>query len=200
MVVPRSERPLSPSESLIPPDTKATGTEEKGAEARKDTPPQGIEKPLSAEEQKAKEEKEYQKRIGEITSQLKAARDRYSAASGGSGGKEPTLLNSEEAIKARTEDLNSRLRDAQYNPSGPRDAGGVKLSTPSPFTGAPPSVTELPPAEVLRRVDSPPPEYTQRERELSDLRSQISRLESERERLIQEMRRKNFNTGSVFLD
>ena len=204
MVVPGAERGLPRSESSAPPETKATSIKEKEAEDRKDPVPQGSEKPPSAEgkltEERTKEEKEYQKRIGEVTAQLKAARDRYSLATGGTGGREPTLLQSEEAIKARTDDLNSRLRDAQNNPSGPSDAGGVKLSTPSPFTGAPPSVTELPPAEVIRRVDSPPPGYTQKERELSDLRSQINRLENERERLIQEMKRKNFDTGSVFLE
>jgi len=203
MIVPRSELPLSPSESSTPPGTKATSTKEK-EEDRKDAVPQDSEKPLSNEgkltEERTKEEKEYQNRIGEVTTQLKAARDRYSLATGGTGGREPTLLQSEEAINARTDDLNSRLRDVQNNPSGPSDAGGIKLSTSSPFTGAPPSITELRPAEAIRRVDSPPPGYTQKERELSDLRSQINRMENERERLIQEMKRKNFDTGSVFLE
>lgn len=198
MIVPGAQRPAARAEGAAPPEAKAEGAKE--AEGPKDVPPPDGSAERKPTEERAKEEKEYQKRIGEITTQLRAARERYSLAMGGTGGREPTLLQSEEAIKARTEDLNSRLRDAQYNPSGPRDAGGVRLSTPSPFIGAPPSVTELPPAEVIRRVDSPPPGYTPKERELSDLRSQINRLENERERLIQEMKRKNFDTGSVFLE
>src|SRR3989442_14104665 len=151
-------------------------------------------------EERAKEESEYRNKVAKITEELKAARDRYGLTTGGSGGPDPTLLNSEEAIRARTDDLNSRLRDAQYNPGGPSDAGGVRLSTPSPFTGAPPSTIELRPGEVIPRVDSPLPSYTQKERELSDLRNQINQLTKEREKLIEEMRQKNFNTGSLFLE
>lgn len=201
---------------------KAGGSEEKGmvlpgvggppavplgeakVEEKRETPTEAKEKVLTAEEklaeEKAKEEREYQSKVKEITEQIKTARDRYSIATRGSSGPEPTLLNTEEAIKARTDDLISRLRDAQHNPSGPSDAGGVKLSTPSPFAGAPPTTTELRPGAVIPRVDVPLPTYTGKERELSELRNQINQLQRERERLIEQMKQKNFETGSLFLE
>lgn len=155
---------------------------------------------LAAE--RAKEEKEYQRRVKELTEQMKATMDRYSLATRGSSGPEPSLLNTEEARRARTDDLVSRLRDKQYNPAGPSDAGGVRLSTPSPFTGGPPTTTELNPSQVKPNptVDTPLPAYTGKEKDLSELRNQINQLQRERERLIQEMRQKNFDTGSLFLE
>lgn len=174
------------------------------AEEKKESPEEAKEKLLTPEEklaeERAKEEKEYQKRVGEITGKIKALRDRYALATRGSTGPEPTLLNSKEAIKARTADLISRLRDAQYNPAGPSHAGGVKLSKPSSFAGAPSTTIELRPGGVIPRVRVPLPNYTKKERELSDLRKQIGRLTDERERLIQEIRRKNLDTGSLFLE
>jgi hypothetical protein len=153
-------------------------------------------------EERAKEEKEYQSKVKEITEQLKAAKDRYALATKGTSGPDPTLLNTEEAIRARQDDLISRLRDRQYNPAGPSDAGGVKLSTPSPFTGAPPTITELHPSQVTPGpvVDSPLPNYSATEKQLSEMRNHINQLTKERERLIQEMREKNFNTGALFLE
>jgi hypothetical protein len=46
----------------------------------------------------------------------------------------------------------------------------------------------------------PPPAYSEKQKELSDLRSRIAALESDRDRLIEEMKVKNFDTGSLFLD
>lgn len=173
-------------------------------EGKEATPGQGQEKILSPEEklaeEKAKEEKEYQDKVRQLTDQIKAARDRYAMSTRGSSGPEPTLLNSEEAIKARKDDLISRLRDAQHNPAGPSDAGGVKLLTPSPFSGAPPTITELRPGQVVPRVDAPLPGYTGKEKELSDLRNQLNQLQKEREALIEQMKKKNFDTGSLFLE
>jgi len=184
----------SPVPASASPEEKAKVDEKKDVKEKLPT----AEEKLA--EERAKEEKEYQNKVKEITEQLKTARDRYSLTTGGSGGPEPSLLDSEEAIRARTDDLNSRLRDAQYNPAGPSDAGGVRLSTPSPFTGAPPSTIELRPGEVIPRVDSPPPTYSEKERQLSELRNQINQLTKQREQLIEEMRQKNFNTGSLFLE
>ena len=151
-------------------------------------------------EERAKEEKEYQKRVKEITEQIKAATQRYSVAGRGGSTPEEALLGNEGAIRARADDLNARLRDQQHNPAGPSDAGGVKLSTPSPFTGQPPSTIELSPGEVAPRANSPAPTYSEREREFSELRNRINQLVKERERLIEEMRQKNFETGNLFLD
>lgn len=161
---------------------------------------QSQEKVLSPGEEKAKEEKEFQSKVKQLTDQIKSARDRYSQATRGSSGPEPTLLNSEEAIRARTDDLMSRLRDVQYNPAGPSDAGGVKLTTPSPFAGAPSTTIELRPGQIAPRVESPLPTYTGKEKDLSDLRGQINQLQKERERLIEQMKQKSFETGSLFLD
>lgn len=150
--------------------------------------------------ERAKEEREYQRRVKEITRQIEAARDRYSLATRGSSGPEPSLLNSREAIRARTDDLISRLKDAQHNPGRPSDAQGFKLLTPSPFSGAPPRTRELRPGQVVPRVRVPPPTYTKKQRELSELRHQLNQLQRERNKLIEQMNQKNFETGSFFLE
>ena len=142
-------------------------------------------------EERAKEENKYQKRVREITAQIKTLMDRYSLATGRGAGPEPSLLNSEEAIKGRTADLMSRLRDRQYNPAGP---SRVEL-----FTGGS-KTRELRRGVVRPRVRVPPPAYSAKEKELSSLRAQTNQLRAERERLIQEMRRKKFDTGSLFLE
>lgn len=142
-------------------------------------------------EKRAKEEKKYQKRVREITARIKTLMDRYSLATGRASGPEPRLLNSEEAIKGRTADLMSRLRDRQYNPAGP---SRVEL-----FTGGS-KTRELRRGVVRPRVRVPLPAYSAKEKELSNLRAQTHQLRAERERLIQEMRRKKFDTGSLFLE
>ena len=180
-------------------EAKAPAGQAKG-EGKEEAPSQAKEKVLSPAEEKAKEEKEYQDKVRQLTEQIKAARDRYAVSTRGSSGAEPTLLNSEEAIKARTDDLMSRLRDTQYNPSGPSDAGGIRLSTPSTFSGGPATATEHRPGTIAPRVDAPLPTYTGKERDLSDMRNQINQLQKERERLIEQMKQKNFETGSLFLD
>lgn len=183
--------------------SKAPAGQAKG-EGKEARPGQPQDKVLSPEEklaeERAKEEKEYQSKVGQLTEQIKAVRDRYAVSTRGSSGPEPTLLNSEEAIKARTDDLISRLRDTQHNPSGPSDAGGIKLSTPSPFAGAPSTTIELRPGQAAPRVDVPLTGYTGKEKELSELRNQINQLTKERERLIEQMKQKNFATGSLFLE
>ena len=197
-----TERP-----SVVPPTTAREEKIEAGhAPVEEAKPGQAQEKALSPEEQlaeeRAKEEKEYQKRVKEITEQIKAVRDRYSLATRGTTSPEGTLLTTEEAMRARTDDIISRLRDAQHNPLPPSDAGSVKLQTHSPFAGAPPIWIEQLPSELKLspRVDIPLPTYMGKERELSELRNQIGRLQKERERLIDQMKQKNFDTGSLFLD
>jgi hypothetical protein len=142
-------------------------------------------------EKRAKEEKKYQKRVREITAQIKTLMDRYSIATGRGAGPEPSLLNSEEAIKGRTADLMSRLRDRQYNPPEP---SRVEL-----FTGGS-KTRELRRGVARPRVRVPLPPYSAKEKELSNLRAQTNQLRRERERLIQEMKRKKFDTGSLFLE
>jgi hypothetical protein len=153
------------------------------------------ERPPSAEEERAKEEKEYQQKLAEVTSQLKDIRDRYSQSTRGTTSRDPSLMTSEEEIKRLNEDAASRLKDAQNNPVDP---GVIKLTTPSPFSSLGTTTTDLrPPAPSGPTFGSPPP-YTEREKELSDLRNQAIQLEREREKLIDEMRQKNFATGSLF--
>jgi hypothetical protein len=150
-------------------------------------------KTLTPDEERAKEEREYLEKVRNVTEQLKAARDRYSLDIRGTTSPEPTQLVTEEQIKARQEDLVSRFKDAQNNPSPPAP---VDLYRPSPFTTLPMTQETVPGAAV-----PPPPEIphrlTEKEKELSDLRQQAIRLENERERLINEMRQKNFNTESL---
>jgi hypothetical protein len=145
------------------------------------------------------------RRIEQVTAELNSVKDRYLAETRASTSRDPMLLESEEAIRARNDDLSSRLKDLQHNPGPPDDAGSVKLSVPSAFTGQPPGRAEIRPGEGLNtagipiytpQVGSPavqpsPPSYSEREKELSDLRSRLNQLSKERERLIEEMKRKN---------
>lgn len=128
---------------------------------------------------RAEEEKAYQAKIEALTKQLLELRERYSMSTRGNKGSEPSFFTTEESFKGHQEDLLSRLRDAQYRAQGL--ASGSNAATP------PPSV-------------NPPAPYSAKQKELSDLRNQISRVEGERQKLIEEMKAKNFETGSLFLD
>ena len=128
---------------------------------------------------RAEEEKLYQDKVKELTEQLKESRERYSLLTRGNKDPEPGFLSTEEAIRGHQEDLLSRLRDAQYKAQGlPRGSN----TTSPPFS-----------------LDAPPA-YSERQKQLSDLRARITELEKNRERLIEEMREKKFETGSLFLD
>ncbi|MBI2997350.1 MAG: hypothetical protein HYY46_02655 [Deltaproteobacteria bacterium] len=162
---------------VVPAEAKPEVKEAAAPQAPGEAKPE--EKALSPEEklaeERAKEEKEYQQKVIEITEQIKAARDRYAIATRGTSSAEPTLLNTEEAIKARTEDLSSRLRDARLIP-------------------------EFRPGATTPGVEVQPPTPSSKEREFSELRNQINQLTRQRETLIEEMRQKGFDTGGLFLD
>lgn len=161
------------------------------------TPP-AVGKPPGPEAQRAIEEREYQQSLRDVTQRLQEVRDRYSETVRGTTSKDPTLLTTEEQLKARTDDIIARQKDEQQNPTDP---GVLRLLTPSPFSTLPPTTTELrAPTPVGPAFATPPPEYTDRQKQLSDLRNQAIQLEKERERLIEEMKQKNFNTGSLFLE
>jgi len=197
-VVPGEPPQLGPGEEKL-----ARPGQEQRMKGIKDETLASKEKVLTSEEikaeQRAKEEKEYQDRVKEITARIKALRVRFALATRGTSGPEPSLLDSPEAIRARTADLNSRLKDAARTPAGSSNRGDVRLEQPSPFTGAPPTIIDLKPGVVAKRVHPPLTPYTPKEKQLSQLRGQILALEIERDRLIQQMRDRNFNTASLFL-
>ena len=152
-----------------------------------------------AEDEKMKEENEYRKKVQDVTDQLKAAQNNYFTASRGDNSPDPSVPLNDDAIRRRTDDLNARLRDTQNSPSGVPDGGPLRIESPSPFTGLPPTVTEIPPGNVPPSVTPPPPGYTQSEQQLSDLRNRMSELTKQREQLIDEMKQKNIETGNLFL-
>lgn len=133
----------------------------------------------TAKQKAAEEEKAYREKIKNINLRLKELRDRYSLITRGNQGDEPQFFTTEKEFKGHQDDLLSRLRDAQNRQQG--------LATGS-AAGTPPFSLE------------PPPEYSDKQKELSDMRAQIARLESERQGLIDEMKAKNFDTASLILD
>lgn len=155
-----------------PPSTVSQAPSVSSSPAPAATPEQG-------DEQRAEEEKAYQQKVKVLTQQIRELRERYSLITRGNKGPEPSFFTTEEAFRGHQEDLLSRLRDAQLKaqglPSG-SDATSPQFSL------------------------DPPPAYSEKQKELSDLRSRISRLESDRERLIEEMKAKHFDTATLFLD
>jgi hypothetical protein len=146
----------------------------------------------SQDNERLKEEKQYQEKLNSLNEQLKASQDRYSETIRGTASTDPTQLVTEEQIKARQDDAVARFKDAQNNPSEPAP---VKLLTPSPFTSLPPTVTEVQPRGRTVSPFDAPQALTDREKELLDMRNQALQLEQEREQLINEMKQKNFYTG-----
>jgi DNA repair exonuclease SbcCD ATPase subunit len=140
------------------------------------TPPSTIEQ---IAKKRAEEEKAYLEKVKELTEQLRELRDRYSRITRGNTGSEPSFFTTEEAFRGHQEDLLSRLRDAQNK------AQGLPIG----------SAATSPQFSL-----DPPPPYTEREKALSDLRSQLNQVENDRQKLIEEMKAKNFDTGSLFLD
>lgn len=128
---------------------------------------------------RAEEQKAYEDKVKGLTAEIKELRDRYSWITRGTKGPEASLFTTDEAYKGQQADLMSRLRDAQYKAQG--------LPTGS--------ASQTPPFSI-----DPPPPYTEREKELSDMRARITQAENERQRLIEEMKAKNFEIGSLFLD
>ena len=124
-------------------------------------------------------EDEYRQLIKKIDDQLKELRGRYARETRGNTGVDPFLFTTEEAFRGHQEDLLSRLRDAQYKAQGLPSGGEAQ---------SPPFST------------NPPPAYTEKEKLLSDLRKQIIELESERERVIAEMKRNDMDTSSLSSD
>lgn len=115
------------------------------------------------------EEKEYRKRLAEVTEKLEAAKEKYFIATQGGG----TAANvSKDGMSSWAMDLASRISDSQKVPGG----GGASSTPPTPPYA---------------------PGYTAKTKELSDLRIQIDSLQKERDSLIQEMKSKNIPTGTL---
>jgi hypothetical protein len=115
------------------------------------------------------EEKEYRKRLAEVTQKLQAAREKYFSATQGGG----TASNvSQEGMKAWAMDLASRIHDSQKVPRG----GGPSSTPPTPPYA---------------------PTYTAKEKELSELRAEIDALQKQRNALLEEMKRKNIPTSTL---
>jgi hypothetical protein len=123
-----------------------------------------------------KEEDGYRHLIKKLDDQLKELRGRYATETRGNTGADPFLFTTEEAFRGHQEDLLSRLRDAQYKAQGL--ASGAEAQSP-PFS------------------TNPPPAYTEKQKLLSDLRNRLHEVESERERVIAEMKRNHMDTGSL---
>lgn len=152
-------------------------------------------------EKRAKEEKEYQKRIAEITQKIKATVQRYISAAVGGHHPGVCIYNCGKFIKGKVANMNSRIKDRLYDPARARGSRVIRVKFRSPFAGLPPRVSEFHPWSVKPppRVRVRLPSYTPKERELSDLRKQIGQLQGQRDRLIQEMRQKGFDSGALFL-
>jgi hypothetical protein len=156
---------------------QAPSTIVKPAAVRPSTPPPVTDDQIA--KNRAEEEKLYKDKVKQLTEQLRELRERYSLITRGNKGPEPSFFTTEEAFRGHQEDLLSRLRDAQFKAQG--------LPSGSNATSPPFSL-------------NPPPAYSEKQKELSDLRTRIGELENNRRRLIEEMQVKNFDTGSLFLD
>lgn len=193
--------PTERAPEQIQPTPATTGREPTVAE-KAGAPPTAeprTEADLLAEE-RAKEEKEYQQKVKEMTEKLKASRARYAIATRGSSGPEPSVVFTDEQIKARTDELTSRVRDLEQSQAGTRYETGIEMPTPVPFAGDAPPLLRPGPVVTRPGADPIPTAYTGKQKELSGLRSDILNLETERQKLIEEMRQKNFDTGSLFLE
>ena len=155
-----------------PPESTTKPTDEKLTAP----PPAPAQTPAA---KRAAEGKAYQDKLAELTKQLKELREEYARRTRGNTGPEPQFFTTEEAIKDHQDNLISRLRDAQNRAQG--------LPTGS--------ASQSPPFAL-----DPPPAYTEKQKDLSDMRSRMGQIESERQKLIEEMKAKNFATGSLFLD
>jgi hypothetical protein len=165
----QTDRPgLSISELDSPTPQRATAPQKTPPPAAREAAPRP---PDSAETRAladANEVKEHQKRLAELTQKLETANREYFDATQGGG----TASNvSKEGFRSWAMDFASRIHDSQKVPGG----GGESSTPPTPPYA---------------------PVYTAKEKELSDLRSQIDRLQKERAALIEEMKSKNIPTGS----
>jgi hypothetical protein len=170
----------SATEAPPPPAASVSENRVPALERTKTASPSAADNPGRGEKEMIKpnitEEDAYRQLIKKIDDQLKELKSRYATETRGNAGVEPFLFTTEEAFRGHQEDLLSRLRDAQYKAQGLPSGGDAQ---------SPPFST------------NPPPAYTDKQKLLSDLRNQLNGLESERERVIAEMKRHQMDTGSL---
>jgi hypothetical protein len=171
----KSASEISPRSAASVPENRVPALEQTNTASQRPA-----DNPSSEEKEVTKphvtEEEAYRQRIKKIDDQLKELRGRYATETRGNAGVDPFLFTTEEAFRGHQEDLLSRLRDAQYKAQGLPSGGDAQ---------SPPFST------------NPPPAYTEKQKLLSDLRYQLNGLESERERLIAEMKRNHMDPGSL---
>ena len=153
-------------------------------------------------EERAREEKEYQKRVAELTGEIKSLTNRYMLAVTGSTGDAVCVTGCTNFIESKSADLKSRWKDTLHDPAKARGTDVLRMETPSSFAGAPPNTLVFRPTTVKspQMVRVPLPTYTPQEKQLSEMRNKLGRLSDERDRLIREMQAKGFDTGSLFLE
>jgi hypothetical protein len=172
--------PLAPARPSVPAASPPSAVSPQTAKAPETTSADS-QQPMGGQPSatRVEEERAYQQQVKELTAQLRELRERYALLTRGNTGSEPKLFTTDEAFRGHQEDLLSRLRDAQYRAQGL--PSGSNATSP-PFS-----------------LDAPPA-YSERQKELSDLRRRMSDVEGRRQKLIEEMKLKNFDTGSLFLD
>jgi len=184
-----------------------------------ETPPSPNVRQFEVEDQLARE---YQDTYRDLAQQIESRRELRWLITRGTTSPDPILLNSVRVINARIDDLLSRVKDAQVDPARSRGTGIVNLEVGSPFGGGrmimglrhggkfiPGRVTTYR-VDVARpgkvgfpdRVSRRPghvllPEYTYRQRELSELRNQLINLYDQRKQLVQDMKDRGIFTGSI---
>jgi len=168
-------------------------------------------------------EKDYQFMYGEIRQQIELRRNLRWLITRGTTNPEPTLIHSLRVLNARIDDLISRIKDSEHNPTRSRGTGIVNLEVGSPFGGGRMMIGlrhggKIVPGRVIARpgdmarpgkVDFPKrvthfrarvghfPEYTYRQKVLSELRAQLIDFYEERMKLIEGMKQRGLFTGSV---
>lgn len=162
-----SPKGLNMSELETPSSQPAAGPKQPQTSVASDAParPQVVDEP--APSTSVDEAKEYRKRLAELTQKLETANREYFEATQG-GGTGSNVTN--EGMRSWAMDLASRIHDSQKIPGG----GGQSSTPPTPPYA---------------------PVYTAKEKQLSELRAEIDRLQKERDALLQEMKSKNIPTG-----
>ena len=152
----------------------------------------GPRKMVREDPRRRKEEKKLRAELLENARRIRSAMNDYLRAS--KRGKEPCSESCRQEITARVAELKARQLDALYDPQKARGVSQGYLR-PSPFVGLPPEKVQAAPAVESPRVQGPLPAYTPQEEQFSKLSRRIEELYTQRDALIEKMRRSGFETG-----